>query len=128
MTNPISRAFQIAFAVVGVISTQAIAPAELKKLLDSGENIVIVDVRNASNFKRDHIPTAINVPASLVPEKKLPPLGRVIVCDEGLSRDSAAAQALVALNAKPGIKAEILEGGFAAWQALRGDSTKGAGV
>lgn len=123
-----SRALQIAFAVVTVISARAIVPADLKKLLDSGENIVIIDVRNASLFKRDHIPNAINVPASLVPQKKLPPLGRVIVCDEGLARDSAATQALVALNAKPGIKAEILEGGFAAWQALRGDSTKGAGV
>lgn len=117
----------LAFATFGSVAS-AIDPAGLKILLDRSEKITVIDVRSATLFQRDHIPGAINVPASLVPEKKLPALGRVIVCDEGLGRDGAGTTAARDLNKKTGIMAEVLEGGFAGWQALLGATTKGRGV
>lgn len=45
------------------IETAKLKPAELKLLLDAkSKDIVIVDVRDESEFKEGHIPTAINIP------------------------------------------------------------------
>jgi rhodanese-related sulfurtransferase len=106
----------------------AIDPAGLQAALERGDTITMIDVRSTTVFQRGHIPGAINVPATLVAEKRLPRLGRVVVYDDGLGRDSSAQRAMVELNKKPGISAELLEGGFAAWQALNGASTKAPGL
>jgi rhodanese-related sulfurtransferase len=105
----------------------ALSPAEVQHLLDAGEKIAFVDVRANTLFKKGHLPGAINVPAALVPQKQLPPLGRVIVYDDGLGRDTAT-DAAVALSRKAGITAEVLEGGFASWESARAATTKGAGL
>jgi rhodanese-related sulfurtransferase len=45
------------------IETAKIKPVDLKKLVDAGnDGIVIVDVRDGSEFKEGHIPTAVNIP------------------------------------------------------------------
>lgn len=105
----------------------AVSPSDLQARLDAGERLTIVDVRSAELYKKGHIPGAINVPAPLVPLKGLPQLGRVVVCDDGLGPDTATTAA-AALNQKPGITAEVLSGGFAAWEDNQGKSTKSAGV
>lgn len=105
----------------------ALSPAEVQRRLDAGEKITLIDVRSASVYSKGHIPNALNVPASLVPLKGLPPLGAVVVYDEGLGVD-VAKEAAAALNQKPGINAEVLEGGFAAWQAARSPTTAAGGV
>ena len=78
--------------------------------------VTVIDVRTPALFTRSHIPGAINIPASLCAQKNLPPLGRVVVCGEGLGRDKTDAAA-AALAAKPGISVDVLEGGFAAWES-----------
>jgi len=105
----------------------AISPVEVQTLLDAGEKITFVDLRSKVLFQQGHVPGAINVPAALVPGKQLPPLGRVVVYDDGLGRDTAAA-AVIALNQKPGIRAEVLDGGFATWESARATTTKAAGM
>lgn len=105
----------------------AVSPAEVQQLLEAGEKITFVDVRSKVLFEKGHVPGAINIPAALVPAKQLPPLGRVVVYDDGLGRDTATA-AMNALNQKSGITAEILVGGFATWETARATTTKAAGM
>jgi len=108
-------------------SVLAVTPAELQQKLSAGENLTLIDVRPTALFAQGHIPNAINVPATLLPHKQLPPLGNVVVYDGGLDRDSAQAAATV-LNAKPGIHAEVLEGGFAAWETAQSPTTRPGGM
>lgn len=115
------------FLLCGSISADGVTVADLQKRLSQGEKLTVIDVRSTPQFQQDHIPGAINVPAQLCPQKHLPPLGKVVVYDAGLGLtqpDSAAA----ALAAKPGITVEILEGGFAAWEASQAVTTRGAGM
>lgn len=105
----------------------AISPIEVQRGLAAGEKITFVDVRAKVLFQQGHIPGAINVPAALVPAKQLPPVGRVVVYDDGLGRDTATA-AMNALNQKTGITAEVLDGGFATWESARATTTKAAGM
>ena len=105
----------------------AVTPGDLQVLLERGEKLTIIDIRTTSEYQNGHIPASINVPESLVSSKKLPPLGRVVVCGSGLGTDNPAAAA-AALSQKPGIKAEVLEGGFAAWESLNAPSTRKSGL
>ena len=105
----------------------AISPAQVQQLLNSGEKITFVDVRLNVLFQKGHIPGAINIPSQLVPEKPLPPLGRVVVYDDGLGADDAVAAA-AALNQKPGITAESLDGGYAAWEMAQSSTTQSGGL
>ena len=101
--------------------------AELQRQLADGASITVIDIRSTALFQKGHIPGAINVPAALIPEKELPPLGKVVVCDEGLGQTTAES-AVAALNRKKGIAAEMLEGGFAGWEALAGTTTRESGL
>jgi rhodanese-related sulfurtransferase len=109
------------------ITRAAVTPAELERRLAQGEKITVIDLRSTALFQKSHIPDAINIPASLVPAKQLPPIGTVVVYDSGLGRDETAT-AVAALNAKRGIRAEALAGGLAAWETARGTSTRSGGV
>ena len=105
-----------------------ITPDELARRIESGEKLTLIDVRANTQFKQGHIPGAINVPAALVPQKQLPPLGFTVVYDAGLGSDTASGAA-TAFNQKPGITAKVLEGGFASCEtAQRSATTKGAGL
>jgi rhodanese-related sulfurtransferase len=99
----------------------------LATLLEKKVPLTLVDVRDASLFKGGHIPNAINVPARVLELKKLPPLGRVVVYGRGLGQEDMA-KAVAVLNKKPGIQAEILEGGYAAWKMSLGTTTAAAGL
>jgi rhodanese-related sulfurtransferase len=105
----------------------AISPAEVQQQLRAGEKLTLIDVRPTALFKQGHIPNAINVPASVVPHKQLPPLGRVVVYDDGLGQDTAS-DAAAALNKKEGIAAEVLVGGFAAWESAQSPTTQPRGL
>lgn len=105
----------------------AISPTQLQKEMAKGAKVTIIDVRNTDVFQQAHIPSAISLPAALCSAKNLPPLGRVVAYDGGLG-NNVVESAVAALNAKPGIRAEILEGGFAAWEALKIGDTRGRGV
>jgi rhodanese-related sulfurtransferase len=105
----------------------AISPAGLQQDLAAGAKITLVDVRSTTLYTQGHIPNAINIPASLVPQKQLPSLGRVVVYDDGLGVDTAQGAA-AALNQKLGIYAEVLDGGFAAWEDMQSPTTRPPGL
>jgi rhodanese-related sulfurtransferase len=116
-------------AVLGLAGTAfAVTPGQLQARLDAGEKITLIDLRSKAAYQTGHIPNAIHVPAVLVPQKSLPPLGAVVAYDDGVGVDTTS-DAVTALNGKAGIKAEALEGGFAAWETAHADaSTRGRGV
>jgi rhodanese-related sulfurtransferase len=111
---------------LGGFTLHALPPAALQTKLKS-EKVTVIDVRSPSLYEKGHIPGAMNIPAAVCPAKKLPPLGDVVVYDAGLGQNEAESAAL-ALNAKTGIKAQVLDGGFAAWQQFRGESTEAPGM
>jgi len=69
------------------IETRKLSPAEIKKMVDGqAKDFVLVDVRDSSEFREGHIPTAINIPAEqfasgsgiLPKEKKI-----IVYCNTG---------------------------------------------
>ncbi len=109
-------------AQVGVIGAKA-----THRLWAKGEKITLIDVRSRRDFKDGHIPGAINVPMVVVREKRLPPLGRAIVVGDGIDQ-AATMEAAQVLNGKPGISAEVMEGGYLAWEALGYPTTRPFGT
>lgn len=99
----------------------------LKKTLDQGVRVTIIDVRNNRDYSSGHIPNAINIPARIIGMKRLPPLGRVIVYGDGIDTEQTL-EAVRALNEKTGIEAEVLEGGFPAWNARKFSRTGDVGI
>jgi len=124
--NLICQWFCLTVLVTGV-NAIALTPAEVQTAIDKGTEFTFVDVRPLTVYKTGHIPNAISVPAQFVSQKQLPPLGKVIVYDDGAG-ENLAAVAAEALNKKTGISAEVLEGGFAAWQNIHGSTTHSSGV
>jgi rhodanese-related sulfurtransferase len=104
----------------------AISPEELQHELADKNPPTVIDVRPIELYRQSHVTGAINIPATLVPEKTLPKLGRVIVYGDGFSGEER--KALEALNAKPGITAELLDGGYPGWEAAGGASTGNRGL
>jgi rhodanese-related sulfurtransferase len=124
-----AKIFSLAAGCVFVAGTaaMAVAPADLQQRLTAGENVTLIDVRSNPFFQRGHIPGAINVPVEIIDQKPLPKIGAVVVYDGGLGETNAA-RALVALRAKPGITAETLDGGLAAWETAKGATTSEPGM
>ena len=60
----------------------------------------------------------MNIPASVILEKQLPPLAHAVLFDDGLGTIDVWAIAAT-LNQRPGWKADVLTGGYAAWHALQ---------
>jgi len=110
----------------GSVAGPAITVAALQAQLNHTNQPTVIDIRSPEQFALGHIPGAINVPASLCPFKRLPPLGKVVVCDSGLGRD-ATDSAVIALAAKPGLSVQVLDGGFAAWQSANAPDTRAKG-
>ena len=89
---------------------------ELTGILDRKEDVVVVDVRFPSDFRKSHIPGAVNLPKGKWHEPK------------GLAKDKLnilycynqtchlAAEAAVELLAQ-GYPVVEMEGGFATWEA-----------
>ena len=69
------------------IETSRLKPSELKQMIDSGaKDFVIVDVRDESEYREGHIPTAINIPVETFAAKSevLPKEKKIIVyCNSG---------------------------------------------
>ena len=91
-------------------------PHELLGMIDRKEDIAIVDVRFPTDFRKSHIPGAVNLPKGKWQEAK------------GLSKDKLnvlycysqtchlAAEAALELLAQ-GYRVVEMEGGFATWEA-----------
>jgi rhodanese-related sulfurtransferase len=127
-------------AIFILIGFQAIAPfvalhssaatvADLQGQMAEPDKVTVIDVRSPLAYGQEHIPGAINIPAALCPLKNLPPLGTVVIYGGGVGKDTdAVAKAAAALSKKPGLKVDILEGGYAAWQTAHGLTTRRPGL
>jgi len=97
------------------IATTMISPAELKKLIDSGaQDLLIIDARDESEYKEGHIPTAINIPAATIASKQdVLPKDKtlVIYCNAG-SRSYMAYRRLMRMEYK-----NLRQALFADWKA-----------
>ena len=95
-----------------------VQPTELRRRLDDGENIYLLDVREPFEVEEWAFPGAVNIPLGQLGSRigELP-IDRVIVviCHAGV-RSATATDAL----AKGGWWAESLAGGTAAWTAIDG--------
>ncbi len=113
----ITRAAVLLAAAAFGLPASAITAGDLSARLKAGEVIHLIDLRPANRFDAGSIPGAMSVPEAIILEKKLPPLSPVVLFDDGLGRVDVAGIA-AELNKRPGWKAEVLEGGLAAWRAL----------
>ncbi len=79
-----------------------IETGDVKKLMDSGEAVIIVDVRTAEEYESGHLPGAVNIPVETISDEKpaaLPVLDAqiVIYCRSG-NRTVTAYKKLAALG------------------------------
>ena len=91
-------------------------PFELKSMLDRNEAIVVVDVRGAGDFDKNHIPGAVNLPYGSWHTAKGLRKDRVNVIYCYSQTCHLAAKAALEL-ASQGYPVMELEGGFAGWTA-----------
>lgn len=120
--------FALVCTVPHVASAQSISVAELADQLVSDQKApIIIDVRLSARYTAGHIPNAISIPLPSLNSRRLPPLGDVIVYDDGMGRGNIE-EAVVLLNRKPGIKAVSLKGGYAAWETRSGVTTSSKGL
>ncbi len=119
-----------AFGGAMTLAAAGITVADLQSQLAGGAKITVIDVRSPELYSQAHVPGAINIPASLCPLKNLPPLGKVVVYGDGLGREAvnAVEDAAAFLGRKPGITAEVLQGGFATWESAQALTTRAAGM
>jgi rhodanese-related sulfurtransferase len=111
----------------GIGTSGAMTPQDLKVLLAQQGDITVIDIRSNALYRQGHIQGAINIPAAIIDKKRLPPIGRVIVCGEAVRRDLSVA-AVGNLNSRKGIDAELLEGGYGSWEALNLPTTQRKGL
>ena len=113
---------RVLLATTAFLLTLQAAPAitadALAKALGRGEPIKLLDLRPRLRFEAGSIPGAMNIPASVILEKHLPPLSRAVLFDDGLGTTDLSTIAAT-LNQRQGWKVEVLSGGFAAWRALQ---------
>ena len=57
-----------------------IKPIELKRLIDSGAKVVVVDVRGEKSFREAHIPDALSIPLAQIAMRhaELPKEGLIV--------------------------------------------------
>ncbi|MDD3942182.1 MAG: rhodanese-like domain-containing protein [Sphaerochaetaceae bacterium] len=80
-----------------------IPPQLAKEMMDSGESLVIVDVRTSSEYAQGHIPHAILIPNETISTSTRPdllpdPQATILVYCRSGSRSSQAARKLVSLG------------------------------
>ena len=126
-----TKVWIVAIAIIMVflsvpVTAFAISPQQLQEMMGRGEPVTIIDIRALELYREGHIPGAINMPATIISKKKLPPLGTVVVYGDGIRTDLTNG-AVDALNAMPGIEAVMLDGGFSAWESLNLPTTHASG-
>ncbi len=89
---------------------------ELKRTLDQGEEITVIDVRRTGEFENGHVPKAINVPLAILPERinDFPADTKLaLICASGY-RSTIAMGVIDRSGLKPSIN---IVGGTSAWTA-----------
>ena len=96
-----------------------ITALEVKKRLEAGEKLNIIDVREVYEFEESRIPSAVNIPLGTIPVQiaELDHLKNeevIMQCKAG-GRSAAAQQFLLQAGFT---NVKNMEGGILAWQAL----------
>ncbi|MGA8620405.1 MAG: rhodanese-like domain-containing protein [Candidatus Sulfotelmatobacter sp.] len=99
---------------------------EVKKKIDRGEKFVLVDVREESEYAKDHLPAAIHLGKGIIErdiEARVPDLGAEIVlyCGGGF-RSALAADNLQKMGYRNVIS---MDGGIRGWREKGYPLTKG---
>ena len=92
-----------------------VAPADLQSRLSSGEQIVLIDVREPDEFARGKIPGAYTIPRGVLEmqvDGRLPVDSTVVLYCGGGARSALAAKSLADMGYD---KVENLQGGWSAW-------------
>jgi rhodanese-related sulfurtransferase len=108
-----------------------LGPVELKRLVDQKDSLVIIDVRDAESFAREHIPGAVNVPQSeLIKSLSTLPKDKTLICYCWSATCFMAAKACLDLAQRDFNVLELL-GGIKAWKdaefPVEGDAPKPKG-
>jgi rhodanese-related sulfurtransferase len=93
-----------------------ISPAEAKAKIDSGASLIVLDVREPDEFKKGHVPKAINIPRGMLEFKvtqTIPDKNAQILayCKTG-GRSCLACSTLVQMGYKNAVS---IAGGWDAW-------------
>ena len=92
-------------------------PVELQKAIDAGEDLNIVDVREAEDYQKGHVPGSVNLPLSQLRDRyRELPKDRDIWISCGVGQRAYYA---VRFLAQHGYRALNLSGGFATYTAFR---------
>jgi sulfur-carrier protein adenylyltransferase/sulfurtransferase len=92
-----------------------VAPAQLQSRIEGGEQIVVIDVREAEELARGKIPGAYAIPRGILEgqvDGRLPREATVVLYCAGGGRSALAARSLAEMGFE---KVENLQGGFANW-------------
>ena len=94
-----------------------ISPSELSQLINSSDEIAVIDVREQGEFGKEHILLCANIPLSHL-EIKVPALvprkgAQIVICDFGGELSSRAFDVLISYGYT---NISILRGGVKAWK------------
>jgi ArsR family transcriptional regulator len=89
----------------------------VKRLMDAGERLVLVDLRSSAVFRKGCLPGARSIPLAELARRagEVPRSGRVILYGETIIEASEAAKLLEPLGHR---NIGVLEDGFNGWVAL----------
>lgn len=114
-------------ALLGAGAAFALAPQDLQKRLDSGDALLLVDIRPAIDFQAAHIPGSIHVPETLIGRRELGRSVDIVLVADGLGlADARSAEGR--LRTAGYSRVEVLEGGIAAWRAFGGLDSRPPGL
>ncbi|MBC7223632.1 MAG: rhodanese-like domain-containing protein [Anaerolineae bacterium] len=99
---------------------QRISPEELKALIKSGADIVVVDNQPEGAYKMGHIPGAINFPWAMeIPQPTNLPKDKLLVLYCACTHEEDAGDVAMQLITKYGYKnILLLQGGWLRWMEL----------
>lgn len=109
-----------------------VTPAALHTMLQDGDELALIDVREEGAFSRDHLFLAACVPLShlelridaLVPRRTV----RLVVTDDGADDRGLAQRGAQRLRALGYTSVTVLDGGTAAWRAAGYETFSGVNV
>ncbi|MDX1522588.1 MAG: rhodanese-like domain-containing protein [Anaerolineae bacterium] len=103
------------------IEVQVITPDELKQRLDSGDEVMVVDMRETWEYQAGHIPGAVHVFIQTIPDRLAEfPKDKDIVFQCWHGNTSLQASAFLIDNGWDGKRIASLEGGIAGWVEHQG--------
>ena len=108
------------FSAASAQEVQSIKPEDLKKLIESKSDLVVVDTQPKSAYDIGHIPGAVNFPwASQIKTPSNLPRNKLLVLYCACSHEEDSSDVAEQLVKKFGYKqVKVLEGGWLRWQEL----------